>query len=253
MKFDLLDVTFTIPTRIDTSDRIRNLRIVVNFLERYFRTNILIGENSPEPILKNFSHTCGYIFYKGTNDFFHRTKILNDLAKAACTPFIVNYDGDVLIDQHQIVKAITLLRSNNVDMTSPYGGMARNILPHKIPEIAQNLNLYDISDTDTYQMNADACGGCVCWNKKSFISFGMENENFIDWGCEDNERLERARKLKLKIFRVPGVLYHLDHYRDTSRNFEQKYYNNNVAELTKISKMNIDELKAYISTWDWIK
>jgi len=92
----------------------------------------------------------------------------------------------------------------------------------------------------------------VLWDKKSFIRTGMENENFINWGYEDNERIERAHKLKVKIFRVPGELFHLDHPRNDDVNFNQKFAEQNKIELKKIASLNPTELRNYVNTWDWV-
>jgi len=253
MKKIILDTTFTIPVRIDSPERLRNLKIATNYLKKYFFVNILIGEDSKEPQLKKLSQADGYIYYKNDTDVFHRTKILNDLARASATPFICNFDADILIPPLQILQAVGMLRTQKADMILPYGGMAKNIIESRIPKIQNSLNLDSIKDKDTYEMNKHALGGAVLWNKQSFIKFGMENENFINWGYEDNERMERAQKLGLKIFRVPGNLYHLDHHRGENDNFGQKFAKQNMSELKKIQSMKTDKLKEYIGAWEWTK
>ena len=252
MKKIILDTTFNIPIRIDSPERLRNLEITTKFLTKYFYANILIGEDSKEPKVKKYSNRYGYIYYKNNTDVFHRTKILNDLARASSSTFIVNFDADILIPPTQMLKAIELIRKGNVDMVLPYGGMARNIIDKKVSFIGNNLNLSSLKKDDTYEMNANALGGAVIWSKKSFIKFGMENENFINWGYEDNERMIRAKKLGLKILRVPGPLYHLDHHRSDNDNFGQKYAKHNMDELHKIEKMGKYEIESYIKTWGWV-
>jgi len=254
MKNNILDITFTIPVRIDNEQRLRNFKLVKNYLQKYFFVNILVGESSSEPVLKNICSDCGYIYYKNTSNVFHRTKILNDLARASSTVFIVNYDCDVLLQPAQITKAVNILRGGNADLVLPYNGMARNIINRKIPTFEKSLSLYTINDSkDTYEMNSNACGGALFWNKRSFINFGMENQNFIDWGCEDNERMIRAMKLNLGITRVHGNLYHLEHPRNDDVNAGQQFYKQNVAELTKINKISKTKLVEYIKTWQWLK
>ena len=53
MKYDLKDITFTIPVRIDTPDRLYNINYTVEYLLRNFDTNIIIYENGPEPKYNN--------------------------------------------------------------------------------------------------------------------------------------------------------------------------------------------------------
>jgi hypothetical protein len=45
---DLSDVTFTIPFKLDTPERLRNVNIIIDFLNKNFTTNILLCENSNE-------------------------------------------------------------------------------------------------------------------------------------------------------------------------------------------------------------
>lgn len=249
MKIDLSDVTFTIPVNVDSNDRLRNLRVVINYIKKYFFTNILIGEASPSPNIKSTYRNCGYIYYN--TDIFHRTKLLNDLAMASCTAIVINCDADVLVDPLQISKAVNLIRSKKVDMVSPYAGKMVNIKAHKINELHHALNLFVIKAKDHELMNDNACGGILIWNKNSFMKYGMENENFIGWGCEDNERIIRAKKLGLEVHRMPGILYHLDHERTHDVTFGQEHYKENLAELEKVEKMNKENLEAYINTWKW--
>ncbi len=249
MKIDLSDVTFTIPVNVDSNDRLRNLSIVINYIKKYFYTNILIGEASTSPNIKGTYRNCGYIYYK--TDLFHRTKLLNDLAIASCTAIVINCDADVLADPIQISKGVNLIRSKKVDMVSPYNGKMVNVKSHKIVHLERTLNLFGIKDKDYAMMNENACGGVLMWNKRSFMKYGMENENFIGWGCEDNERIIRAKTLGLEVCRMPGILYHLDHKRTHDDTFGQSNYKENQQELEKVENMNKENLEMYINTWKW--
>lgn len=253
MRKIILDTTFTIPVRIDSPERLRNLEIATRYLHKFFYANILIGEDSPTPILKNYGKNGGYIHYKNDDELFHRTKILNNLAFASSTPFIVNFDADIIIPPSQIISGLDLLRENKADMVLPYNGEALNIIDKKVTHFGKTLELRDIKKGDTYEMNKNALGGAVMWNKKTFIKFGMENENFKNWGYEDNERMSRAQKLGLRIYRIPGKLFHLDHKRDDKVNFTHKYADQNRKELGKIGKMSGKEIMEYIKTWEWAK
>ena len=47
MKYDLTDITFTIPVRIDSHQRHDNLNYILNYLKNNFETNIIVYENGP--------------------------------------------------------------------------------------------------------------------------------------------------------------------------------------------------------------
>jgi hypothetical protein len=47
----------------------------------------------------------------------------------------------------------------------------------------------------------------------AFLKAGGENENFVSYAPEDQDRFWRFNLLGMHVSRVPGALYHLDHYR----------------------------------------
>jgi len=242
-KFDISDMTFTIPIRIDNEERLSHLITIVKKITDKFNTNILIGELSGNETkeLKRFCrfNNCGYVYFKSDAPYFHRTKLLNDLARITTTPFIANLDADIAMDTDAIITGVDCLRHTNYNMVIPYNGTVIDI----------------ISKTTSNITNRNACGGVVFWEKEHFFRFGMENEHFIDWGYEDNERVVRARKLGLLIRKLHGYkLYHLHH--NTSKNHDTpmmlEYRNNNEKEFGKVMKMKKTELIKYIKTWTWL-
>lgn len=251
MRYGLLDVTFNIPVRIESRERLRNFTMAVGYLNKHFRCNILIGEESPEPSLRGMCKGCGYLHFKNDSPHFHRTKVLNSLARASGTPIIANYDADVILRKENIIQAVDALRGRQADVTYPYSGMFRNISGNRLLEFQDTLNMMTINDTNTTRLSPSSWGGAVFWLKKSFMEVGMENENFRCWGLEDNERVSRARTLGKKITRVPGTLYHLDHSRGTNSGDQHEFYVQNAEELSKVKKMKKKDLQKYISTWRW--
>jgi len=241
--FDITDMTFTIPVRIDNEERLRHLMTTVTKIKERFDTNILIGELSKHGTveLKRFCRLsgCGYVYFKTNEPYFHRTKLLNDLARIATTRFIANLDSDVAMETNAILEGVNCLRDTNFDIVIPYNGTVVNI----------------INKTTSNITSKNACGGAVFWDRERFFRFGMENEYFIDWGFEDNERLSRAKTLGLTVRKLSMYkLYHLNHAK--SKNHETpmmlEYQRLNKIELNKIVKMKRKELVEYIKTWDWL-
>jgi hypothetical protein len=91
----------------------------------------------------------------------------------------------------------------------------------------------------------------VFWNKDAFIECGMENEYMISFGPEDVERHNRARNFGYTIERVGGCLFHLNHHVGPDSSPKNGYFNANVAEEQKITKMGEKELREYVDTWPW--
>jgi len=82
----LNDVTFIIPVSYDHPDRCSNLETVVQYINQYFYTNIIIGEINTKILGPNKSTEYMRFDFAGQ---FHRTKALNEMTKAANTPYVV--------------------------------------------------------------------------------------------------------------------------------------------------------------------
>lgn len=256
MKIDLTDVTFTIPIRIDTSERLRNIKTCVEYLNTHFNTNILVFEDSPSPQAKDVlnGQNCQYFHIKNDNPLFHRTKLLNDMARIANTNIIVNYDADVVLKVNQYVAARETIRTGAADMVYPYGGKFVDIYNDVLNTFLTTKNVESLSESNGNILHPQSLGGAVFWNKQKFFSVGMENEKFVSWGWEDNCRLVIAQKLGLRIARVQGPLFHMHHPpSQNSANVSHKPYFDNEQEFNKINHMTIVQLKEYISTWSWAK
>lgn len=246
-KIPLQDMTFVIPFFNDSVDRVENLTANLHQLLDCFDTNIMIGEQGPKTI------TCPNVQYMGfeTMKTFHRTKMLNDMIKAARTMYVANWDADVFIPPMQILESVHQLRQG-VEIVYPYGGtfnrLERNPW-YKILMDSNDLGCFANSKFPALQSK----GGAVFYYRKSFMRAGMENENMINFGPEDAERLERFTTLELNIQRTKGELYHLEHFRGVNSGKRHPHIDFNRAERNKVKKMNKQELINYINTWTWHK
>jgi predicted glycosyltransferase involved in capsule biosynthesis len=70
-------------------------------------------------------------------------------------------------------------------------------------------------------------GHCVFANTKKYRKCGGENENFIGYGPEDQERENRFITLKYNVSRVDNLVYHFEHSRTPFSNGDNKYYDPN--------------------------
>ena len=102
----------------------------------------------------------------------------------------------------------------------------------------------------------EACqdyGLCIFFDRKSYINGGIENEKFVSWGKEDEERFIRFSKLGYKWKRLPGFAYHLYHTRGISSSNLNPLLDNNTEECRRIESLTPDELRGEIKTWPWLK
>lgn len=253
---DLSDLTFTIPVRYDTDDRIMNLLATMSYLTTNFKTNIIIAECDSKPIMQQYANRfpCHYVFMPTTDDMFHRTKILNDMAKMATTPYIVNYDVDCVLPKQQYIDAITHLRMNNIDVCTGFNSFTYNVPKALHPKIVETKSIDWLTIQQCVCANSKdyAMGGVVFWNKEKFMEAGMENENFVSWGPEDQERVHRAIKLGYRYGKIQGTLYHLEHRRLQNSWMTHRYIAHNDAEFAKIQAMDAVQLRLYVNSWPWV-
>lgn len=258
-KLDLADLTFTIPVFCDSKDRKQNLDLNVCILQTNFDTNIIIGEQGNS--FEYFSQWCKYMSFDLPH--FHRTKMLNDMALASETPYIANWDADVIIAPLQIYLSVMKLREG-ADMVFPYDGrFARLPREQWFKPIEKSLDIGVIGDTEPKGKRGRpvpeySVGGAVFFNKESFCDGGMENEFMISFGPEDCERNDRFKKLGFKVERVcelkqglGGPLYHIDHWCGPDSTPQNPFFKKNHAELEKGRAMTREELRLYVDTFPW--
>ena len=253
-KADLKDVTFTIPVRFDTNDRVENVTLIVDYLNHHFDTNIIVMEEAKEQKFSFLSDKVKYHFVKTDDPNLHRTKCLNDMAKISTTPIIVNYDTDVLFKVPNYLGAADLIRNGSAEMVFPYEGpfMECARVPY-FERIRGSLSVDGIEKEELHCNHPTSVGGSIFWSKSTFMKIGMENQNFKSWGFEDNERMSRASKLGVVIKRTSGILYHMSHQRLTDSTPKNDYYINNQREFNKVNSMSKNQLEEYITNWSWLK
>ena len=106
-RLDLKDVTFLIPLRADSGDRLRNLGIILRYLDEHLDTQLPDlrgrpgrGRSFPSWPASWASWARAVAFFQAPphpGGFIHRTRDLNLLAERATTPIVAVYDTDVLL------------------------------------------------------------------------------------------------------------------------------------------------------------
>lgn len=254
-KIDLTDITFTIPIRIEHQDRKENLDLTLQSIRELIDTNIIIGEQY-STILEERYIDEGTKYIKFLNmDEFHRTKMLNDMALQAITPYIFNWDVDIIISPLQIYEAIYKLRQG-ASMVYPYKWAFARMPRNPWYYVLKHTNdIGFVGDTKFNGMNDNddvSYGGAVAFNKQDFIEGGMENENIISFGAEDTERYIRFTKLGYNVERTLGTLYHMNHYIGINSSTANPYFQENRKEARKIKFANRETIKELMKDWQWL-
>lgn len=249
LRLDCSDLTFTIPVNHDHHDRKKNLDLALCHLQKYIKAEYIVGECLSDSF-GYMSQYAKYIRYDYST--FHRTKMLNQMAEAATTPFIANWDCDIFIPPLQVWLTCEMLR-NGSQMVYPYDGRFARM--DRFPWFKKVESFVDIGVTSDEQLSGravkESVGGAVCWNKEAFTEYGCENEYMVSYAPEDVERYERAFKLGCKIDKVGGVLYHMDHFKGPDSSNKNPFFIKSKALLETYRRMTADELRKEVDKWGW--
>jgi hypothetical protein len=227
----MVDADFIIVVKYDSDERRHNTSLVYQYLEQYCPPErIHVFESSETP--------------------FHRTHYINTMIKQLDAPIIGIWDADVILPYSQMKCAISYVREG-VTIAYPYNGRFVDV-----PREDQN-DFYTMFTKETTYMslseNSDSVGGAFFINKERYTKCGLENENFISWGCEDRERFARVLKLGHVVTKVGGTLFHLHHERGPDSWFSNPFFETNHIEQKKVEAMTKEELQEYVKTWTWVK
>jgi cellulose synthase/poly-beta-1,6-N-acetylglucosamine synthase-like glycosyltransferase len=185
---------------------------------------------------------------------FHRTKVINDLTRMATNPYVFNWDADVLVSPYSLYRAVKELREGK-HVVYPYDGtfymVDRKHLPDNLNSLQSLVNCPKVRVSATVNDRA-SYGGAVGYNVEAFWKAGGENENLINYGHDDQERWRRFN-LILDVVRVPGALYHINHWRGENSSFRHLHGQFNLKYWKMLEKMNDDEIIEHIKTFKWLK
>jgi len=264
----LKEATFIIPLRIETDDRMRNIITTLIYLLRNFDTNIIVKEFDSastfeqsvlpqlqqaltEDQLKNLTH----VFEKTEEYIFHRTRLLNDMTMMSKTPIVVNYDSDIILPKHVYKQAVDLILNGYSDPNFPdvdaepikvvypygYGDYQRQVLftdEQATNFINSNFNFLAFTETKVWDAKF---GFCQFFDREEYIRLGMENENFVSYGYEDDERYNRFNQLS-HVARIDDAVYHLEHKRTSNSWFNNPHIEENRSLFEYLSRMSPENL-----------
>jgi len=276
----LTDVTFLVPLRIESPDRMRNIITSMIYLLRNFDTKVIIKEVDVESIfeksalpqitagvgdsekMKNLTH----IFEQSDEFVFHRTRIINDMILEADTPIVVNYDSDILLPKESYLGAADLIRNGYynpdfpdkdpepIKVVYPYGyGNWQYQVTATDSEVSEfiNSNFNFTAFKNTRQYDAKF-GFCQFFDREEYIRCGMENENFISYGYEDDERYYRFNLLS-HVARLNDYIFHLEHVRSQNSWFTNPHIESNRKLWDTLKTREKEQLEEYYSNQSYLK
>lgn len=266
---DLTNATFIMPLRIESQDRLRNIVISLAYLLKNFKTNVIIQEVDEDSKFQKYAapqlehliedlSAVTLIYEESKDPIFHRTRVLNDMLMESKTDVVVNYDTDVIFPADSYFKAYHMILNQGYDLVYPYGQGEYQYKVNVDQDLINNLVNSDFSEESfekhpNKEQSTSDYGWAQFFKRQSYIDGGMENEHFVSYGYEDNERPVRFEKLGYKVGRVRNTIYHMEHARTMNSWFTNPHIENNKILYEKIKDMSPEELKNYYETIDYVR
>lgn len=255
-KKSLHDLTFLIHYFRDSPERERNLVTVCRWIRRRFiSARIAICETAAERCIPpDLEKDLGGIEYfrqdfRTPEQYLHRTRALNFLAKKVETPFAAVYDSDVVFPEAQIADALHWLRLDKADAVYPYDDNFIRFREGPTAHFVKTLDVDNLANSRARLLEfPGSVGGAVLVRLDWYLRVGGENEAFVGYGEEDLERYHRFSTLG-RVKRVKGPLYHLRHPTSPHTIEDHPFFAGNRAEHQKVKALTPSELEAYIATW----
>jgi GT2 family glycosyltransferase len=270
-------ISFIVHYRKDTEERLSNLHIVYNYYKDIYPNCefIFVEDDSEKTIEHLVKEGDTYVFFDN-DGVYRKCEAYNIGFKASTKDIVCFLDIDCLVSINSLITSIKAIKSVENALVIGYNGVAI-YLEYNIKNAIQHLkgvnlfnsltlnvdktNITTLYNNNFYTIgNTEAVGGCVIASRKTVEKVNGFNPNFIGWGYEDNEIISRCRTLGCKVITVgagdlnlDNVLFHLPH-EDTYKvalndKSQHEFYKKNHEEVSKVEKMNQEELKNYIKSW----
>lgn len=275
--YDLENCTFILPARVNEKDRFENFKLIIEYIRKYFITNILVVECDKQSYLDKLVYTTyntneKYIFIsdESEDELFNKSKILNVALKNIQTEYIIFYDIDIIANVNDIYDGYTKVVKNNNIIFVPHNRKFYKVSRIYFKDMQENLNydlLYNAKNGIKYidfrnPKNSNFTGCVFISTLKSILSVGGFNETMNGWGWEDEEIYNRLNRFGFVFKYSNNPVFHINH----------KIYNRYISLLNdninssllksemeknkhkcKNSKTNpIQSLINYILEWPWI-
>lgn len=259
-KIHLEELTIMMSTRIDSPDRLANVRASLGYYRKHTDAGLMIIESDQVSNLGEIMHTefpeVEYIFVEDYNPMLHRTHLMNEEFRRIQTRNAANIDVDVIVPIEQLSAANDAVLSGKYVMALPYDGRVVQS-PTTFSDIFRHtLDIHSLTEIDGYQQlmfGFASLGGAYVVDVARYRELGWENEHFLCWGPEDMERFHRLDILGHRPLQVLGKCYHLPHARGiNSGDAVPELVMSTKKEYHRVLSMKPDELRAYINSWNWI-
>ena len=168
---------------------------------------------------------------------------------------VANYDADCILPLESYFSAYEAIIQGHVDVVYPYQCGIYQWSAEYNPEIFEKF-IFNL-DTSILDRNKKLSNSTIGWcqfiDRQKYIDSYMMNENFVSWGCEDDEFYYRMSVLGNRIGRIDNYVYHLEHSRTHNSWFSNPNFNNNYQLWNTIKTFDRNQLVDYYKDQDYLK
>lgn len=261
------DLTFLLPCRIESEDRLKNVVTSVTYLLKNFpEAKVILKEVDNQskfkfralPVIKKYVSTENliHIFEESDEKFFHKTRILNDLLVASDTKIVYNHDVDIVLPKRSYEIAYNAITSGNADVVYPFGcGVYQWAVNYSEELLFKFLDSnFDLNILTSHKFRvASSIGWGQMIKREVEINAGLWNENFISWGAEDCEFYFRLNSFGFKVGRVNEDIYHFEHGRTFNSHYHNPKFMDNHNLWQNIRTWDAPKLQSYYQQQEYIK
>jgi hypothetical protein len=230
-----MNLTYILPTRIESKDRLKNVITSVTYLlSKIPGAQVIVKEVDKEsvfkeealPVISKYADTTKlfHVFEQNTEDIFYKTRYLNDLIMMADTKVVCSHDVDVVYPVQSHIASYNAINNDECDVIYPYGcGVYQYQVDYPEELFTKFLDSgFDLKVlNDNCRTESSTIGWTQFYNREKVIEGYMWNENFLSWGAEDCEFYYRFNALGYRVGRVNTPIWHFEH----SRTHNSHYHN----------------------------
>jgi len=255
----MIDMTFIIPIRVDTEDRIYNCLTILRFLNQYFpQSEILLMEQDAEIRTDRITEAFPLV----RRDFalnsgrFSKSVAVNTGIALSTRELICMCDTDILLHPDALLRAAEMLRKRSTIVVIPHNRIFLDVSGELRSEISSTLDMEKYGRVRKFSevpirsglASRDCNGGIFVARKEILQLEGGLNKKMISYGWEDTEFIRRLDKLGYYTFMLPQFnLVHLEHRRGPDSQVNEMYDINRL-EFEKINSMNRHQLQLYVES-----
>ena len=224
------------------SDRINNLRRVIDWVSGFGGVEIIIVEQDEYPKLPSLTFKgIKYIFTKSDMPF-NKAWAFNVGLKYSTSQKVIFGDCDLIMDPNKMIESLKQLE--NYECVSPYS-VVIDLDPNEVNmslDQMQQISRPGRGETDIQKICL--AGGIIMYRKDAIYKIGGWCEDFIGWGGEDDYQSHKSKKL-LTHYESSGRCYHLWHHRGEP---DRKWYPRTLELLNRLVSLSDNDLIKQINT-----